>query len=291
MAYKNDSYLVISNKYGSASSDAKAMLFETYDQLRDISLDGSGLSGCGFGTFSNWLINIARYIAPGAFMPVLDTQYLNVPGTSYYSQSGGATANYGSSSAFGYGSLNKYTAFPTGGAAPLSGTISGYGSITGVTGGAASLAGELDSSSITGYAANYGNLGYTGSAASMVTASQPVGAAVGTLSGFGYGSSWLLPSAGVIAGIGSLAQALSPYAGPFGIAANVFGNITQGYGGAVLGAYQNASNRILNNADIVLTNKVKNLETVAKLLDAQSDIIKKMLKNQVEGDGKLAQDL
>ena len=52
MAYKNDSYLVISNKYGTASSDAKAMLFETYDQLRDIALDGSGLSGCGFGTFS-----------------------------------------------------------------------------------------------------------------------------------------------------------------------------------------------------------------------------------------------
>lgn len=284
MAYKNDSYLVISNKYGTASGDAKAMLFETYDQLRDISLDGSGLSGCGFGTFSNWLINIARYIAPGAFMPVLDTQYLNVPGTSYYSPSGGATANYGSSSAFGYGSLNKYTSFPTGGAAPISGTLKGYGTITGVTGAAA----DLSSSSITGYAANYSA---TGGAASMVTASQPVGAAVGTLSGFGYGSSWLLPSAGVIAGIGSLAQALSPYAGPFGIAANVFGNITQGYGGAVLGAYQNATNRILNNADIVLTNKVKNLETVAKMLDAQSDIIKKMLKNQVEGDGKLAQEL
>ena len=143
MAYENDSYLVISNKYGTASSDAKAMLFETYDQLRDIALDGSGLSGCGFGTFSNWLINIARYIAPGAFMPVLDTQYLNVPGTSYYSSSGGATANYGSTSAFGYGSLNKYTAFPTGGAAPL---LSGYGSITGITGGAASLS-SLDYSS------------------------------------------------------------------------------------------------------------------------------------------------
>ena len=289
MAYENDSYLVISNKYGTASSDAKAMLFETYDQLRDIALDGSGLSACGFGTFSNWLINIARYIAPGAFMPVLDTQYLNVPGTSYYSSSGGATANYGSSSAFGYGSLNKYTAFPTGGAASI-GALSGYGSITGITGGAASLSSLDSSSSITGYAANYGNL-TTGGAASMVTASQPVGAAVGTLSGLGYGSSWLLPSAGVIAGIGSLAQALSPYAGPFGIAANVFGNITQGYGGAVLGAYQNATNRILNNADIVLTNKVKNLETVAKMLDAQSDIIKQMLKNQVEGDGKLAQEL
>ena len=36
MAYKNDSYLVIANKFGSASGDAKAMLFETYDKLRDL---------------------------------------------------------------------------------------------------------------------------------------------------------------------------------------------------------------------------------------------------------------
>ena len=46
MAYKNDSYLVIANKFGSASGDAKAQLFETYDKLRDLTVSGSG-SGTG----------------------------------------------------------------------------------------------------------------------------------------------------------------------------------------------------------------------------------------------------
>ena len=48
MSYKNDSYLVIANKFGSASGDAKAMLWETYDQLRDLTVSGNGL-GSGFG--------------------------------------------------------------------------------------------------------------------------------------------------------------------------------------------------------------------------------------------------
>ena len=42
MAYKNDSYLVIANKFGSASGDAKAQLWETYDKLRDLTVSGSG---------------------------------------------------------------------------------------------------------------------------------------------------------------------------------------------------------------------------------------------------------
>ena len=50
MSYKNDSYLVIANKFGKASSDAKAQLFETYDRLRDITVSGSSLDGAGFGT-------------------------------------------------------------------------------------------------------------------------------------------------------------------------------------------------------------------------------------------------
>ena len=48
MAYKNDSYLVIANKFSSASGDAKAQLWETYDQLRDLTVSGNGL-GSGFG--------------------------------------------------------------------------------------------------------------------------------------------------------------------------------------------------------------------------------------------------
>ena len=38
MAYKNDSYLVIANKFSSAGSDAKAQLWETYDKLRDLTI-------------------------------------------------------------------------------------------------------------------------------------------------------------------------------------------------------------------------------------------------------------
>ena len=57
MAYKNDSYLVIANKFGSASGDAKAQLWETYDQLRDLTVSGNGL-GSGFGATGGFLYNI-----------------------------------------------------------------------------------------------------------------------------------------------------------------------------------------------------------------------------------------
>lgn len=48
MSYKNDGYLVIANKYGAASADAKVMLYETYDRLRDLTVSGSASSGTGF---------------------------------------------------------------------------------------------------------------------------------------------------------------------------------------------------------------------------------------------------
>ena len=38
MSYKNDSYLVIANKFSSAGGEAKAQLFETYDKLRDLTV-------------------------------------------------------------------------------------------------------------------------------------------------------------------------------------------------------------------------------------------------------------
>lgn len=47
MSYKNDGYLVIANKYGAASADAKVMLYETYDRLRDLTVSGSASSGTG----------------------------------------------------------------------------------------------------------------------------------------------------------------------------------------------------------------------------------------------------
>ena len=54
MAYKNDSYLVIANKFGSASGDAKAQLWETYDRLRDLTVSGSG-TGTGFESAGGFL--------------------------------------------------------------------------------------------------------------------------------------------------------------------------------------------------------------------------------------------
>lgn len=50
MSYKNDGYLVIANKFGKASSDAKAQLFETYDRLRDLTVSGSSLDGAGLNS-------------------------------------------------------------------------------------------------------------------------------------------------------------------------------------------------------------------------------------------------
>ena len=83
MAYKNDSYLVIANKFGSASGDAKAQLWETYDQLRDLTVSGNGL-GSGFGATGGFLYNIASLLAPSSFATVFGaSQTMNVPGTSY----------------------------------------------------------------------------------------------------------------------------------------------------------------------------------------------------------------
>ena len=106
MAYKNDSYLVIANKFGSASGDAKAQLFETYDKLRDLTVSGSGTSyATVFGA----------------------SESMNIPGTSYASQLTGQ-------SAFGIDALYNYSGFPGGGAAPVSWGLDGY-----ATGGAASI--------------------------------------------------------------------------------------------------------------------------------------------------------
>ena len=69
MSYKNDSYLVIANRFGAASGDAKAQLFETYDQLRDLTV-----SGAGGGTGSNlemaggFLYKMASLISPSSFI-------------------------------------------------------------------------------------------------------------------------------------------------------------------------------------------------------------------------------
>lgn len=267
MSYKNDSALVIMNKYNSAKGDITAQFFETYDKIRDLTVSGPNLGGTGAGTFASWLTNIARYIAPTSFMPVLGNQSINIPGTSYYSSSG---VNNAVGSYSGLGTMNG---FPSGYAAGIGGILGGSSSY-GIGGMPTGYASPMDIAS------------------AVTTPLDFAGAAMGTGTGYtGFGSNWVLPAAGVISGVGGIMQAVAPYAGPFGIAANVFGNLTQGYGGSILAAYQSATQNVLNNADTILTNKVQNLEAVSKMLGAQSDVIKKMLKDKIEADSKIAQDL
>ena len=260
MSYKNDSYLVISNKYGGLSSDATAQLFETYDLLRDITVSGTATDGAGFGTAGSFLWKLASMISPGSFMSTMGGgTALNIPGTSYWAPSNATSAR---NSAFGIGSLSQYQGF-TGGASSV---VQGFGTSTEsgyLTGGASSLTTVSDIAGSTALDA----LGYT----------------AGIASGFGFGDSFLLPAAGVVSGFGGILQAMSPYLGSFGLGTTLIGNLLQGVGSAPLAAYQKVTSSILNNADVILQNKVKNIETVVKMLDAQNDVVKKMLKDDIDG--------
>ena len=260
MSYKNDSYLVISNKYGGLSSDAKALLFETYDLLRDITVSGSASDGGGFGTAGSFLWKIASMISPSSFMSTMGGgTSINVPGTSYWTPS---NMTSGINSSFGIGSLSQYKGF-TGGASPI---MQGFGTTaeTGyLTGGASSLTSVAEIAGSAGVNA----LAYT----------------AGMASGFGFGDSFLLPAAGVVAGFGGILQAMSPYLGSFGVGTTMIGNLLQGVSSAPLAAYQKVTSNILSNADTILQNKVKNIETVCKMLDAQNDVVKKMLKDDMDG--------
>lgn len=255
MSYKYDSYLVIANKFGAASSDAKAQLFETYDQLRDITVSGtSGSSGSGLEGFGGFLYNMSTLLSPAAFAPRLsgNTTY-SIPGTSFYS------SNNASSSSASYG-LETYSGF----AAP----IFGIGSTSGTA---------------TGYASSIGGIADIASAAAFGT---------GTASGYGnFGKSMLLSTAGTIAGLGGLISSTAPYLGEYGLGAILAGNFMEGTGSAALAALQNAEAKITSSADTILTNKVRNIETVCKMLDTQGDIVKKMLKDSIEGDKKAIENL
>ncbi len=268
MSYANDSYLVISNKYGDLSGDAKAMLFETYDLLRDITVSGSASDGAGFGTAGSFLWKLASMIAPSSFMSTMGGgTAINIPGTSYWTSSSSTSST---NSAFGIGSLSSYTGF-TGGASPI---IQGFGTSTEegyMTGGASSLISTSDIAGSTGVNA----LAYT----------------AGLASGFGFGDSFLLPAAGVVSGFGGILQAMSPYLGSFGLGTTLIGNLLQGTASAPLAAYQKVSSSILSNADTILQNKIKNIETVVKMLDAQNDVVKKMLKDDIEGMSDKIQNL
>jgi hypothetical protein len=126
-----------------------------------------------------------------------------------------------------------------------------------------------------------------GGASGIATAaSVGTGLAAGTAAGAGFGRNWVMPAAGIVSGIGGLLTTLGPFFGPFGLAAAAGGSVLNGLSGAVLSSFQHVSNRILNNADVILTTKIKNLETTVKQLEAQQEIVKKLLKDTLDGDKK-----
>ena len=107
----------------------------------------------------------------------------------------------------------------------------------------------------------------------------------------GFGQNILLPIAGLVSGWGGILQSIAPYAGSFGLGAIVAGNLMQGTGSAALSAYQNITGNITNNADVILEDKVRNIETICKMLDTQSDIVRKMLKDDMESKSKQIDEL
>ena len=271
MTYKNYHALTIANKYSNASSAAKAELYETYDRLRDLTVSGSTGTGSGFGTVGGFLWQLANLFSPSSFMPTLGgTSMMNIPGTSYWSPNY-TTGSYidSATNAFGVSGLSSYSGFPSGAA----GISMGFGTDGAPTGGAAGLA--------TGYAVSAAGI------AAMNTASY----AAGGTAGLGFGQNIVLPIAGLISGWGGILQAIAPYTGEFGLGAVVAGNLMQGTSNAALAAYQNITGNITNNADVILEDKVRNIETICKMLDTQADVVRQTLKSDMESDSKLVDDL
>lgn len=271
MSYKNDSNLVIANRFGDASSAAKAQLWETYDRLRDLTVSGSG-TGTGFESAGGLLYNLASLLAPSSFATVFGgSETMNISGTSYYSKTN-------TNSAYGTDSLYNYSGFPSGAAS----IASIYGL---VTGGASSILNGWGTNNgyITGGASSIGGLADITSAAAY---------GIGTGSGLGkIASNVVMPFASCISGFGGILTAVSPYLGIYGAGTTVLGNLMQGTSSAALAAYQNISGNITNNADVILSTKVRNIETVCKMLDTQGDVAKKMLKEGIDSDSKAIQNL
>lgn len=284
MSYKNDGYLVIANRFGSASSDAKAMLYETYDRLRDLTVSGSGSSGTGFEMAGGFLYQLASLFAPSAFMTTLGgTKAMNIPGTSYWNPyTGGAGGTTGTYSSFGVNTLGNYSGFPSGYAANLGYRMSGT-----ATGGASPLG------LLTGFGSSNGSpTGFASGIGSIADIASTAAYGVGTANGYGIGAAnILMPLAGIVSGWGGIMTAAAPYLGEFGLPAVVMGNLMQGTTSAALSAYQTVSSNILANADTILSQKVANIETVVKMLDTQSDVVRKMLKDSIESTSKDIQDI
>ncbi len=308
MSYKNDSEIVILNKYSKASSAAKAELFETYDRLRDLTVSGPALGGSGMGKFGSFLMNFARMFGGAPFAPTFGNESINIPGTAFYSPiTGGTGIVPGGNAAFGLAPFSQIGGFPgaggaapidwsagffAGGAAPIGGNISPL-SVLSAAGVGSDLAMSLGISGIGdfGWDGDFAGGIIAGGASPVGTAATAGGLAAGTAAGAGFGRNWVLPAAGIVSGVGGILTTLGPFFGPFGIAAAAGGAVLNGAAGAVLQSFQHVANRILVNADTILANKVKNLETTIKQLDAQQDIVKKLLKESIDGDKKALDNL
>ncbi len=282
MAYKNDGYLVIANRYGAASGNAKALMYETYDRLRDLTVSGSTATGSGFGATGGFLYQLASLFSPSAFMTTLGgTDTMNIPGTSYWSAysgaNGSASAQY---SSFGLNSLYNYSGFPNG-AAPVYAGLSGY-----ATGGAAPAGLINGVGSQNGYAT-----GFASSIGSIADIASAAGYGAGMASGYGIGQTFVTQLGGIISGWGGILQNMAPYMGEWGLPAILCGNLLSGTGSAAISAVQGVAQNILTNADTILSQKVTNIETVCKMLDTQSDIVRKMLKDDIEGNSQEVQNI
>jgi hypothetical protein len=201
---------------------------------------------------------------------------MNIPGTSYYSKSNNGTA-------YGVDSLYNYSGFPNGAAS--------INSVYGLaTGGAASVLNGWGSSSGNSFAGT--PTGYASNIAGLANVSSAAAYGIGTGSGLGrIPSNIVMPFASAISGFGGILTAISPYLGVYGAGTTVLGNLMQGTTSAALAAYQNITGNITSTADTILQTKVRNIETVCKMLDTQGDIVKKMLKESMESSKNALQNL
>ena len=304
MSYRYSSEIVILNKLGLAEDLAKAELFETYDQLRDLTVSGPSIGGSGLGPAGGFLMKLAQMVSGSSFLPTLGNPSMNIPGTSYFSPiQAGTGIQGGGQSSFGLGPMSQFSGLPAAGSAAGFDAASilasvGTGNQSLNLGGIGAIGfptedistGGIPSGSPGGGAASLS--GTVGGGAANIGAGNASGIGLGLAAAAGFGRSLVLPAAGIVSGIGGLLTTLAPLLGPkSGLAGLATGTILSGVTGSVLAAYQHAGSRVLVNADTILSNKVKNLETVVKQLEAQDEIVKKLLKDSLEGDKKALQDL
>jgi hypothetical protein len=253
---------------------------------------------------------VARMVGAAPFLPTFGSEAISIPGTSYYTPfTGGTGILPGGQAAFGLAPFSQITGFPSGAAAPIDNSsvapLSMYSSLgtgslaasqLGFSGigspafSSSNMIGGLfagGASPIDGSAVGALNNGFIAGGANGIGAAATAGGlATGAVAGAGFGRNWVMPAAGIVSGIGGVLTTLGPFFGPFGIAAAAGGAVLNGLSGAVLSSFQHVSNRILSNADTILSNKIKNLETTVKQLDAQGDILRKLLKESLDGDKK-----